>query len=385
MFDDATIAAATATAERLKVPRAALLAVAEVESNGKVFARVKGRDEPLIRFEGHYFDRRLKGAARALARAQGLASPRAGAVKNPASQAKRWAMLERARAIDAQAADESVSWGLGQVMGAHWKPLDFVSVGALVTLARRDAAGQIELMARFIEENGLVDELQRLDFTAFARGYNGKGFRKNAYHTKMAAAYRRWAGDAAESVATGMLRMGSTGARVRELQVLLGRAGFKVEVDGDFGPATKAALVAFQKKQKIKADGVAGPQTMQALEKWRQGPKDQPGEQPIGEVPEVKEAVRSGGALALLVALRDQAAEAAAQLTGLDVATATTAANWLAAGAGVLGVGLAAWAVWGAIKARRTDEGDVDGEAGWWERVRSLLPHAPKALRRGVA
>ena len=54
---------------------------------------VDGRDEPLIRFEGHYFDKRLSDADRARARADGIASPVAGEVANPASQEARWRLL----------------------------------------------------------------------------------------------------------------------------------------------------------------------------------------------------------------------------------------------------------------------------------------------------
>lgn len=102
-------------ASRIGVEPAALLAIAEVEAAGRAYATVNGRKEPLIRFEGHYFDRRLPAAKRSAARDAGLADPKSGAVKNPASQAARWAMLARAAAIDHKAAHESVSWGLGQV------------------------------------------------------------------------------------------------------------------------------------------------------------------------------------------------------------------------------------------------------------------------------
>ena len=100
-------------AQEFGIEPAALLAIAEVESGGSVFAMIDGRAEPLIRFEGHYFDRRLAGDAQAEARAEGLASPNAGEIANPASQAARWRLLQRAAAIDRKAAYESVSWGLG--------------------------------------------------------------------------------------------------------------------------------------------------------------------------------------------------------------------------------------------------------------------------------
>src|SRR5688572_30258494 len=100
MFDEATLREVEAIAADLRVEPAALLAVAEIESGGKPFALVDGRQEPLIRFEGHYFDRRLDGQEKAEARAAGLANPKAGAVVNPDGQAARWKMLNRAAEIN---------------------------------------------------------------------------------------------------------------------------------------------------------------------------------------------------------------------------------------------------------------------------------------------
>ncbi|WP_081738791.1 N-acetylmuramidase domain-containing protein [Mesorhizobium ciceri] len=364
MFDAPTLKAIGDIADHLKCEPSALQAVAEVESAGQVTAMVKGRMEPLIRWEGHYFDQRLTGSQRAVARAQGLASPTAGAVKNPASQAKRWEIVTRATLINRQAALESFSIGLGQVMTAHWKRLGFASVDAMIARARDSAAGQIDIMARFIEKFGLADELQRLDFTGFARGYNGSGFRKNGYHLKMAAAYQRLSGSAPVSAATGMLRMGSRGAKVRELQTLLVRAGYAVKVDGDYGPSTNDAVKDFQRAQKIKADGVAGPETLRRLDAFKQSADEQPGQQLVSDVPEVKDATKAGGFMVLVVAARDQVAETASYLTGIQADTAQTVANVLLAGSGAIGLGLAGYAIWGWFKSRRTDEGDiVQGEA----------------------
>ncbi len=242
---------------------AALLAVAEVESGGAVYATVSGRQEPLIRFEGHYFDRRLSGDALAVARTAGLASPNAGAVANPRAQAARWRMLERAAAIDHKAAYESVSWGLGQVMGAHWAWLGFSDVVALVAEARAGAAGQARLMARYIEKSGLADALARRDWEGFARGYNGPGYRRNAYHAKLAKAYRRHAGAAPD--AAGGLRKGSSGEAVAALQRNLAALGYPLRADGLFGRDTETALRAFQRDHGLAADGIAGAATAEAI------------------------------------------------------------------------------------------------------------------------
>ena len=52
------------------------------------------------------------------------------------------------------------------------------------------------------------------------------------------------------------LRIGDQGKPVEDLQALLG-----IKTDGDFGPKTKAAVVAFQKKNGLFADGIVGPKT----------------------------------------------------------------------------------------------------------------------------
>ena len=191
MFTDKTIAEIAAVANELGIEPATLIAVAEVESGGKAFASVETRHEPLIRFEGHYFDRRLAPAERDIARKAGLASPVAGKIANPVTQIARWRMLDRAAAINRRAAYESVSWGLGQVMGAHWAWLGYAGIDALVAEARSGAGGQAQLMARYIEKTGLLGSLRKRDWTGFARGYNGPAYARHGYDRKIAAAYAR--------------------------------------------------------------------------------------------------------------------------------------------------------------------------------------------------
>lgn len=275
MVDSAVMREIGVVADGLKVEAAALAAVAHIESGLKTHAMISGRAEPLIRFEGHYFDRRLAGAARDEARRQGLASPEAGRVKNPASQGARWALLTRAAAIDRKAAWESTSWGMGQVMGAHWAWLGYASIDALVAEARSGARGQLRLMARYIEKAGLADALRRRDWAAFARGYNGPGFRANGYDTRLARAYKSYAaligGNAAPAPSPGVLRRGARGEAVRALQTALTARGHALAVDGAFGPATERAVRAFQQRNGLAVDGIAGPATLAALGGTRTG------------------------------------------------------------------------------------------------------------------
>ncbi len=62
------------------------------------------------------------------------------------------------------------------------------------------------------------------------------------------------------------LRPGASGADVSKLQTRLAELGLPPgKIDGSFGPATEAALLAFQKSRNLLADGVAGPRTLAAL------------------------------------------------------------------------------------------------------------------------
>lgn len=273
MFDEDTMRAIASVAADAGIPPAALAAVAQVESGLRVQAMIDGRPEPLIRYEGHYFDQRLAGEARAEARRRGLADPKAGAIANPASQAGRWKLLRSAAAIDHKAAHESVSWGIGQVMGAHWAWLGYASVDDLVAEARSGTRGQLTLMARYIVKAGLAPALGEKRWTAFARGYNGPGYRRNAYDAKLARAHARYAdvfGDVAATPRT--LSVGARGEDVRDLQQRLRDIGYDIVVDGRFGVETQRIIAVFQTANGLPVDGIVAAATRRAMERIEAAP-----------------------------------------------------------------------------------------------------------------
>jgi len=57
------------------------------------------------------------------------------------------------------------------------------------------------------------------------------------------------------------IKRGSKGKAVKVLQVILGG----LDIDGSFGPATQASVLAFQKNHGLEADGIVGPRTWKAL------------------------------------------------------------------------------------------------------------------------
>ena len=69
-----------------------------------------------------------------------------------------------------------------------------------------------------------------------------------------------------------VLKMGDRGSEVSLLQKGLDRAGFgPLAPDGIFGPATRRALLAFQRAHGLRPDGIAGPRTEEALAPWYRG------------------------------------------------------------------------------------------------------------------
>ncbi|MCL1854175.1 MAG: peptidoglycan-binding protein [Clostridia bacterium] len=73
---------------------------------------------------------------------------------------------------------------------------------------------------------------------------------------------------AAGSSNPNTLKYGDQGPRVTDLQTKLNQLGYPTNgIDGRFGAGTQRAVTAFQKANKMKADGLAGTQTLSMLEK----------------------------------------------------------------------------------------------------------------------
>ena len=63
-----------------------------------------------------------------------------------------------------------------------------------------------------------------------------------------------------------VLKLGSSGTEVTSLQQRLKELGFDPNgVDGNFGGGTQAAVIAFQRANKLEPDGKVGPGTAAAL------------------------------------------------------------------------------------------------------------------------
>jgi hypothetical protein len=146
-------------------------------------------------------------------------------------------------------------------MGDNYKVCGFGNVEDFVKAMVAGEPEQLAAFVNFVRNSRLDDELIRLDWRGFARGYNGPAFEANKYDKKLAAAYNfHSAGGARVNSPLPVLKMGDTGEEVKTLQSAL-----KITADGDFGPTTKAAVVAFQSKHGLYADGIVGKNTWARL------------------------------------------------------------------------------------------------------------------------
>lgn len=240
-------------ATRLQCSVAAVQAVAKVESNGSGYLR-DGR--PKILFERHWFSKFTKGHHNRTH--SDISWPKWGGYKGGEREYDR---LKKAIALDREAGLKSASWGAFQIMGFNHKAVGFGDVESFVAAMVEGSGRQLDAFVAFIKHKKIDDELRRLDWHGFARVYNGPKYAEHDYHGRMARAYADFnSGGARTDNPHPVLRLSDTGQAVHHLQELLGIAS-----DGDFGPATKTAVIRFQKQQSLHPDGVVGAQTWAAL------------------------------------------------------------------------------------------------------------------------
>lgn len=225
-----------------------LWAALAVETSGCGYL---GDRRPKILFERHYFsrltDRKYDDAwpdiSNRVAGGYGPAGPH------------QYDRLAQAMELDRAAALQSASWGLGQIMGANYPAAGFAGVEDMVAAFVGSEDAQLEGVARFIASSPMKAALQRNDWEAYARVYNGPNFAANAYDAKLGAAFARFT------------MSGCPDLTVRAVQVYLNYLGFPTGgIDGIVGPATTAAIAAFQAKHGVAADGGATEAVLELLQ-----------------------------------------------------------------------------------------------------------------------
>lgn len=171
----------------------AIMAVGSVESDGNGFQH---NGQPRILFEGHIFWKQLlkaginpesiqKGNEDILYPVWNLATVR------PFYNMDQYQRLEKAKAINKEAALKSASWGAFQIMGFNYAACGYSSVDDFVS-AQANEFTQLQCFSNYIKNTHLNVNLKNLDWAGFAQAYNGKDYRANDYDTKLKAAYDKY-------------------------------------------------------------------------------------------------------------------------------------------------------------------------------------------------
>jgi len=148
---------------------AMLQAFIEVESGGKGFDPKTGKI--LIQFEPSWFKRKAP-----------YAPSGKWSVNSVDVQSREWPAFNEAFRLNPEAAMESTSIGLPQIMGFHWKRLGYESVGAMWDDFKESVVNQISALITFIEtDRKLKQAMIDRDFHIIAMRYNGAGYMALAY------------------------------------------------------------------------------------------------------------------------------------------------------------------------------------------------------------
>lgn len=164
----------------------AVAAFISVETGGKGFA---DNGKIIIQFEPAWFKRKAP-----------YAPSGKWSVNKVDVQSKEWEAFNDAFAKDPDAAMQSTSIGLGQLMGFHYQRLGYKSVGEMWDDAKKGIDRQIWQMCKFIDSDmKLKYALKAKAWNAVATLYNGAGYKalaekigREPYDISLKKAYEKY-------------------------------------------------------------------------------------------------------------------------------------------------------------------------------------------------
>jgi hypothetical protein len=221
----------------LEAEAASLWSVLMVETKG--FGFLPDR-RPIILFERHIFHDRTDG--KFSKDHPDISNKDSGGYIGGAAEYDR---LARAIGLNRQAALESVSWGLPQIMGFNATSIGYDSAEDMITRFKANEGAQLDGMVRFVRHNKkLAQALKDKSWETFARIYNGPGFAKNEYDKKLARFHAQFASGPQPDI------------DVRADQIRLTFVGHNPNgVDGVLGKGTRKAVSAFQQERQLSVTG----------------------------------------------------------------------------------------------------------------------------------
>lgn len=175
-------------ANELQVEVAAIKAVVVIEAGGAMEG-FWGPGLPVVNCDRSLWGK-MRGKVKSNAKLPAGAKVPSGLKHSFARRA--WQKLINARKICIEQADLCTFWGMFQIGGFNYKLCGCSSITEFVQLMCYSELEQLELFAAMITNTGQVKYIRAKDWAGFSRSYNGPGYARRGYHTRMAAAYKRF-------------------------------------------------------------------------------------------------------------------------------------------------------------------------------------------------
>ena len=140
--------------------------------------------QPTILFERHWFRKFTDGA---FDNFPDISNVKPGGYTS--SNKTEHDRLNKAVALNREAALKSASWGKFQIMGFNYKPAGFDSLQDFINAMYTDEAHQLDAFVDFVaNDKRLAQAIKLGDSIGFARAYNGANYAVNKYDQKLVAA-----------------------------------------------------------------------------------------------------------------------------------------------------------------------------------------------------
>lgn len=108
-------------------------------------------------------------------------------------QKEEWIAFNDAFRLNPDAAMESTSIGMMQVMGFHYKRLGFKTVGEMWDFAKKSERNQVWLGLEFLRTDKVIYKAIIVsDWNTVALRYNGSDYARLGYHNKLRAAEKKF-------------------------------------------------------------------------------------------------------------------------------------------------------------------------------------------------
>lgn len=180
-------------ANKLNIEVATIKSVKEVES-GKYSGFIQPGMPPIL-FEGHIFWNQLKKNGidpnTIVSGNEDILYPK-WTKKYYLGGLKEYDRLDKALKINQNAALQSASWGMFQIMGFNYKACGCTSIDEFISRMKRSERDQLEMFMQFLISNRWDKYLREKDWAGFASKYNGPAYKENQYDIKLERSYNKY-------------------------------------------------------------------------------------------------------------------------------------------------------------------------------------------------